>query len=477
MSVKNVALLQKEKEFIKVFKKNGYQLIDQLAEYLENSHSANKPVVNLHEPDIEIDYWQNVEIRDLNDFHSKLIKRSIRLHHPNYIGHQVSAPLPDLALLGLTSDLMNNGMGIYEMGSAAVAIEHIVIQTFSKHIGYNTKESNGFLTSGGTLANLTALLAARSKLQSEHPQIPNSKIHLLVSEQAHFCVQRAWATMGLKDKNLHTISVNESYQVDIDMLKSTINEIISRGDKIMAIVGCACSTATGSYDDISALTSICQESRIWLHIDGAHGGAAIFSEKLKKKLFNGVHLADSIIIDAHKMMLTPALATAVLFKNHVDGYNSFKQKADYLFNKSDIDPHNLAKRTYETTKYMMSIKVYYLLKMYGVEYIGQFVERQTNLAIWYYNLLTVATDFECAHKPQTNILCFRYVDESISELNELNQFIRQQLLNEGSFYIVSTILRDSYYLRVSIMNPATTEHHLTNLVSKIRSIAAAYPNR
>jgi L-2,4-diaminobutyrate decarboxylase len=265
--------------------------------------------------------------------------------------------------------------------------------------------------------------------------------------------------------------------VDIEKLKSTTNEIISQGEKIMAIVGCACSTATGSYDDIAALTSICQEKGIWLHIDGAHGGAAIFSERLKKKLFSGVHLADSIIIDAHKMMLTPALATAVLFKNHVDGYNSFKQKADYLFNESDIDPHNLAKRTYETTKYMMSIKVYYLLKKYGVEYIGEFVERQTNLAIWYYKQLTEATDFECAHKPQTNILCFRYVDQSISELNELNQFIRQQLLNEGSFYIVSTVLRGNYYLRVSIMNPATTEHHLINLVSKIRSIAATYPNR
>ena len=82
------------------------------------------------------------------------------------------------------------------------------------------------------------------------------------------------------------------------------------------------------------------------------------------------------------MMLTPALATAVVFRDHMDGYNSFKQKADYLFDQSEIDPHNLAKRTYETTKYMMSIKVYYLLKKYGPHYIGEFVERQTDLAKW-----------------------------------------------------------------------------------------------
>jgi len=453
---------------IEDFRKQGYKLIDQLSDYLLDSSNEVVPVIDLSEPSDELKYWETQEITDLSDFHQKLFLRSVRLHHPCYIGHQVSAPEPEIALLGLTSDLMNNGMGIYEMGAAAVAMEHIVIKIFANHIGYSTEQSNGFLTSGGTLANLTALLAARAKLYHNHPDTHADDIHILVSEQAHFCIERAWTTMGLNPNNLHKISVNAAYQVDVGAMMTQVKDIRAQSNQqIMAIVGCACTTATGSYDDIAPLVEICQQEHIWLHIDGAHGGAAIFSPKLKSQLLDQVHQADSIIIDAHKMMLTPALATAVLFKDHIDGYNSFKQQADYLFDQSKIDAHNLAKRTYETTKFMMSIKVYYLLKKYGPRYVSDFVERQTDLALWLYDYLMPQENFECAHKPQTNILCFRYVGGKPSQYDDVNLRIREYLLNSGKFYIVSTRLQGQLYLRVTIMNPATTTEHLIALIDEI----------
>jgi L-2,4-diaminobutyrate decarboxylase len=462
---------------IEDFRKAGYQLIDQLSDYLSESLERTQPVIDLHEPQEELKYWASQEITDLSDFHEKLFARSIRLHHPHYIGHQVSAPEPEIALLGLTSDLMNNGMGIYEMGAAAVAMEHVVIKTFAEHIGYQTDLSNGFLTSGGTLANLTALLAARAKFYQKHPNIDINNAHILVSEQAHFCIDRAWTTMGMNADNLHKISVNDAYQVDIAAMEVTVKSILAQpNQQIMAIVGCACSTATGSYDDIAGLSALCQHHNIWLHIDGAHGGAATFSPKLKAELLSHIDKADSIIIDAHKMMLTPALATAVLFKDHMDGYNSFKQQADYLFDQSKIDADNLAKRTYETTKLMMSIKVYYLLKKYGPSYIADFVERQTDLARWFYDHLSDQENYECAHRPQTNILCFRYIGGEPSQYDELNQYIRDQLLKSGKYYIVSTRLQGAYYLRVTIMNPATTQGHLIELTCEINQVASAYPN-
>jgi len=462
---------------IEDFRKQGYKLIDQLSNFLQDSLDIAKPVIDLNEPNDELEYWSNQEIVDLSDFHEKLFTRSIRLHHPHYIGHQVSAPEPEIALLGLTSDLMNNGMGIYEMGAAAVAMEHVVIRTFADHIGYQTDQSSGFLTSGGTLANLTALLAARAKLYHNHPDTHADDIHILVSEQAHFCIDRAWTTMGMDPNNLHKISVNAAYQVDVQALKARVATLRSNPNlRIMAVVGCACTTATGSYDDIASLSELCLQERIWFHVDGAHGGAAIFSPKLKSQLLNRVYHADSIIIDAHKMMLTPALATAVLFKDHMDGYNSFKQQADYLFDQSKIDANNLAKRTYETTKFMMSIKVYYLLKKYGPNYIAEFVERQTALALWFYNHLVPHENYECAHRPQTNILCFRYVGCEPSEYDYVNHRIRELLLKSGSFYIVSTRLQGQLYLRVTIMNPATTEGHLVALTDEINRIAENHPN-
>lgn len=463
----------KEDHFdISLFRSKGYQIIDDLANYLESSYKKYRPVLSLVSPEEEYKFWENYSITDLKSFNTDLIERSISLHHPNYIGHQVSAPLPEIALLGLTSELLNNGMGIYEMGAAGTAIEQNVIRQFCNSIGYDSN-SSGFLTSGGTLANLTALLAARSYCLAKHPESSIENLYILVSEQAHFCIERAGITMGLPQTNIVKIAVDDQYRIDTLELHKRANAIIQSGGLIMSVVACACSTATGSYDDIVVLSKISKELDSWLHVDGAHGGAAIFSEKLKSNLLQSVEQADSIIIDAHKMMLTPALCTAVLFKKSENSYISFKQKADYLFDQISQDPNNLAKRTYETTKYMMGIKVYYLFKKLGVKYIGDYIERQTDLTLQLFDLINDSPNFEVAHRPMSNILCFRYwiKDATDEKLNRINQTIRNTIIDSGKFYIVNTWLNDIYYLRVTIMNVLTTIKDVKSMIHEIEEIA------
>ena len=108
-------------------------------------------------------------------------------------------------------------------------------------------------------------------------------------------------------------------------------------------------------------------------------------------------------------------------------------------------------------------------------YIAEFVERQTDLALWFYNHLMSHENYECAHKPQTNILCFRYLGCQPSEYDDINYRIREQLLKSGKFYIVSTRLQGQLYLRVTIMNPATNKEHLATLTDEINQIASDYP--
>ena len=453
------------------FRQKGYQIVDSLVEYLEKSKKQSRQVIDLKDPEEEYDFWKNYNVKDLYSFNQEIINRSISLHHPKYIGHQVSAPLPDLALLGLTSDLLNNGMGIYEMGAAGTAIERYVINQFAQAAGY-TIESSGFLTSGGTLANLTALLAARSHALSKY-KTQQDNLYIVVSEQAHFCVERAAITMGLPSKNILKIKSDANFQIDIERTFAACTEVLNRGGYIMSVVACACSTATGTYDDINKLAKFCNEKDYWLHVDGAHGGAAMFSDNLKSELLKGIEHADSIIVDAHKMMLTPALCTAVLFKNGDHSYISFKEKADYLFDLNEKDPHNLAKRTYETTKLMMGIKVYYLLKKYGKKYIGNYIERQTELTLKLSEYINQSSDLEIGHRPMSNILCFRYIGTHQSEekLNQLNQEIRKAIISSGHYYIVSTILKGKFYLRVTIMNALTEWTDLKELIETIKAIA------
>ena len=455
------------------FKKVGLQLIEQLFIHLKRVQAGEGKVIRYQDPKKSLEYWQNYKIKDVNEFFEDLISDSIHIHHPNYIGHQVAAPLPLIAAAGLVSDLLNNGMGVYEMGIAATTMEKIVIQEFCQHLGYKD-QGDGFLTSGGTLGNLTALLAARAHMNLK--SFDNQKnVVILVSEQAHYCADRAAATMGMSEAQVIKIAVDSNYRMDISSLKSTIKKLHDKGQTIMSIIASACTTATGSYDNLEAISVICKQHEIWMHVDGAHGAPVVFSKKYKH-LIKGIENADSIVVDAHKMMMIPALATAVLFKRSSDSYNTFKQKADYLFAKKEPEWFNLAKRTYETTKFMISIKCFLLFKYYGTSLIEEYLDRQHDLTRKFANHIVSLEDWEIAHFPMSNILCFRYCPSSLSEkeIQLLNQYIRDALLHSGNYYIVSTNLSNKYYLRVTLMNHLTEFNRLEKLCTEIIRLSTSY---
>jgi L-2,4-diaminobutyrate decarboxylase len=240
-----------------------------------------------------------------------------------------------------------------------------------------------------------------------------------------------------------------------------------------AVVGSACSTATGSYDDLEAVAAFCAGHGLWFHVDGAHGGAVVVSEKYKG-LVRGIERADSVVIDFHKMLLTPALATAVVFRRGDDGFSTFQQKAHYLW-KDQQSPEwfNLGKRTFECTKVMMSVKVYAALRTYGEGPFAANVDRLYDLARWLAGRIGERPELELAAAPESNIVCFRCVEGGGNgeRENERNGRIRQELLREGRFYLVQTSLRGKLYLRVSLMNPFTTEAHLAEMLDAVTALA------
>lgn len=386
------------------------------------------------------------------------------------MGHQVCPPVPVSALSGLLSSILNNGMAIYEMGSGATAIEKIVISTIAKSIGYD-ENSDGFLTSGGTLANLTALLAAR-QLMSEKNIWENGvkeKLAVMVSEEAHYCIDKAVQIMGLGLEGVIKIPVNDKFEMDTSLLETHYQKAKKEGLKVMAVVGSAPSTSTGVYDRLTQISAFCKKYGLWFHVDGAHGGAAVFSDKYKF-LVKGILEADSIVIDGHKMMMTPAITTALLFKKGNDSYAAFNQKAQYLWGKSaDAEWYNVAKRSLECTKSMMSIRFYSIIKTHGIEIFNQYITRQYDLARTFADLIIEHNKFELALEPSSNIVCFRYYleDMKLNELNELNHNIRTRLLEKGEFYIVETNVKEKTYLRTSLMNPFTQLSHLEELLNRI----------
>ncbi|MBT8284959.1 MAG: pyridoxal-dependent decarboxylase, partial [Flavobacteriaceae bacterium] len=288
---------------------------------------------------------------------------------------------------------------------------------------------------------------------------------------AHYCVDRAARIMGLGTQGIIKVPVTENFEINSSELESCFQEAKEKGLEVFALVGSAPSTATGIYDDLEALAAFSRRHNLWFHVDGAHGGAAVFSKKYKETV-KGIHLADSVVIDGHKMMLMSTITTALIFREGRHSHTIFSQDAEYLLQHSDDeDWFNLAKRTFECTKTMMSLQWFLLLKTYGEEVFDDNVTTLYDLGQDLAKMIGETPDLELAVVPDSNIVCFRYFPEGLplNEVNEVNKRIRQELLQEGRFYIVQTRIRGRQYLRCTIMNPFTTTEHLKELLSLIIS--------
>jgi len=457
------------------FKETGHELVELLAKYISDSEKQDIPVNNYMEPNEQLEYWRNYKLDDKNPItlFQDIIEKSIHIHNPKYIGHQVSAPAPLAALSNLFTALMNNSMAIYEMGPASTAIEKAVVEEISNKIGYGEK-GDGYITSGGTLANLTALLAARAVIvKSDIWETGyNEKLAVMVSEEAHYCVDRACRIMGFGTDGIIKIPVGDKFTMKTELLGEYFAKAEKEEIRVIAVVGSAPSTSTGMHDDLEAIAEFCSEKKLWFHIDGAHGGGAIYSKKYKH-LLKGIEKADSVVIDAHKMLMMPSLMTFLMFKNKMDSYATFSQKAQYLWESSDEEEwYNMAKRTFECTKQMMGVKFYTLLKVYGEEVFNQFVTNQYDLGQELARLAKMRNNIQLATEPESNIVCFRYFEPKFSnqELNQRNSYIRSKILRKGDFYIVQTLLNDLVYMRATIMNPLTTSLIFEELLDEVEKL-------
>ena len=462
------------------FRKEGHTLVDTLSDYLENALCGKEmAVLPWIDPDELAEYFSlesaGGEKETLDAFINRIIDHSIHIHHPHYIGHQVTSPLPATILVQFCTSLLNNGAAIYEMGPVNMAMERNVIKRFASLIGYSSV-SDGIFTHGGTAGNLTAMLAARQSKTDyniwEDGVRDKKRPGYMISEQAHYSIGRNVKIMGLGDESIVKVPVDKHFRMRSELLEETKIQAENRGIKIISVVASSCSTATGTYDDLPAIADFCEKWGLWMHVDGAHGMGVLFSEKYKDRI-KGIERADSVVIDFHKMLLVPALNTLVMFRNGEKSYETFAQKASYLFHKSQKNVwYNSAIRTIECTKSALGIVAYTALKYYGNNYFRQYIESRYDLAAEFSQIIKSDTQFQLAVEPESNIICFRFKPEGYNDhsLNRINAEIRNTIIKEGSFYIVQTELEGNIWLRLTIINPVTSVDDLNKLLQRIKEI-------
>lgn len=452
-----------------------------LARHLEAAHAREPglPVLPPVAPDRLLAEWPSgfpaTAGGRVTDWLERVLAASNHLHHPRYVGHQVTAPLPMAAVCNLAVSLLNNAMAVYEMGPAATVMERRLIEWMSHLAGWPVG-ADGVFTHGGSVGNLTALLAARQVgagfdvwKEGSHAGQP---LALLASDQAHYCVRRAMQIMGGGEASVIPVASDERFRLRPEALPAALQKAREEGRRVIGVAASAASTATGAFDPLEPIAEFCAREGLWLHVDGAHGASFLLSDRLRP-LLRGLERADSLVWDAHKMMLMPALTTAVLFREGRHSHAAFAQQASYLYVDEGDEPpwYDVGLRTLECTKQMIGFPLYAALQVLGTEFFARYVESRVDLAARFAARLREAPDFDLPVEPEANIVCFRHRPPEGVDGNAWQTAIRRGLLAEGSFYLVQTSLRGQIHLRTTIIHPMTTEDDLLALLDTIRGLA------
>ena len=410
---------------------------------------------------------------------------STRLNHPGFMAHQVAVPLPQSAIAALIDGFTNNAMAIYEMGPAAATVEFAVVNWMLDKIGWTPQplrqaarpgvqrdatgaHGGGVLTHGGSLANLTALLAARARVAPRAWEEGTAgRLAIVASPASHYSVARAAAIMGLGHKAVRHAPVDDFGRIEPERLGGFLNDLTDAGITPLAVVANACSTALGLYDPLRDIAHVCRAHDVWLHVDGAHGASALVSGRLRP-LLDGIELAQSVVWDAHKMLRASTLAAAVLVADHATLDHAFAEEASYLFHDKDEPGIDFIHRTVECTKAALGLKVFFALAFQGQHAVAQMIERQTDLAHSVAVYLRSEPDIEVACDPESNIVCFRLAGDDALQLA-----LRRRLTDDGDFYISTAEALGRRWLRLALMNPATELKDVEALVVRLRSLRGA----
>ncbi len=457
------------------FRMQGHRWVDMLAEYLSRAQNREMSVLPWRKPEDMLAEWPAEfpasAVGGLDGFLARVLASSNHLHHPRYVGHQVSTTLPLAALCEMVGGILNNG-SIYEMGPVTMAMERSLSRWFSNQLGFGPA-AEGIFTSGGSLGNLTALLAARASragydVWNGGPGA-GPPLAVLVSSHAHYSIDRVARILGWGAGGTVDVPVDDSFRMRADALEGALAQAHQAGRRVIAVVATAGSIPSGAFDPLPEIADFCAKHGLWLHVDGAHGASAAVS-KTHRHLVAGIERADSVVWDAHKMLLMPSLVTAVLFRDGASSYGSFTQDASYLFNEP-TPWADTCLRTFECTKDMMVLKLYAALSHFGPELLSDYVDRMFALGARFAELLAQHPDFELALPPTSNIVMFRFLPNGAANLDTLQARIRAHLRAEGTFHLVQAQLRSQVYLRVSLMNPLSTEDDLLALIHAVRRAA------
>ncbi|MDX1642490.1 MAG: aminotransferase class V-fold PLP-dependent enzyme, partial [Balneolaceae bacterium] len=358
----------------------------------------------------------------------------------------------------------NRYAGVYASSPGAVLVETRLIQWLCKLVGYDD-QSGGYLSSGGSHANLTAIVTARDDAGLKGTDYSKAVIYL--TEQTHHCVDRALNIAGLGECKRHYISMDEKFRMIPSNLVDRIQKDRKNGLIPWTVVASAGSTDTGAIDPLDEIGSIAKKEKLWYHVDAAYGGFFILTDTGKKKL-QGIDQADSIVVDPHKGLFLPYGTGALLVKNVRKLAESHKFKANYMQDarkKSGI--YSPAEISPELSKHFRGLRMWLPLKLHGIKPFRKALEEKQLLSKYVWEQLKEMDDIEVGPEPQLSVCMFRWNPDN-ADSNEMNRKLHQAILQQGRMFLSSTEINGKFFFRVAILSVRTHLEEVEELLSVLR---------
>ncbi len=387
-----------------------------------------------------------------------LISNSFNPVHPGSLAHLDPPPLI-LSILGdLIAAGLNNNLLAYELSPSITHLEESLFKWFSKKIGFSDF-SGGIASSGGTLSNLNALIAARNYagLSSD----PNAVF--LISEEAHSSFIKFTKIMGLNDNNLIKVRTDNEGCMDLKHLKKIIKECASKNKKIFSIVATLGTTIRGALDPIEGIWDICKKNNIWLHIDGSIGGIFALTNIPINGLKN-IHCANSITINPQKILGITKTSSLLLVSNIDDLKNTFSTGLPYISSKNNvIDRGELG---LQGSRPAEVIKLWLGLRFLGMTGIEDILKSSINKKVFFEKNLS-SKKYEIYSGP-LHIITFLPKGMNKMESNSWTQINRNKLL-KNNFMLSRPKFKGKYFLRAVMGNYNTSESHIGDLLNILNS--------
>lgn len=405
----------------------------------------------------------------VKEMEEEIYKYSGDPNHPRFFGF-IPGPASCVSWLG---DVMTSAYNIHAGGSklapAINCTEQEVIHWMTKKAGFGDN-AGGIFVSGGSMANITALTAARDR------KLTDETLHLgvaYVSDQTHSSVAKGLRIIGIPNNRIRKIPTNEHFQMDIAELNSALEKDVKDGYIPFVVIGTAGTTNTGSVDPLEEIAKICQKYEMWFHVDGAYGGSVLASEKYHH-LLKGVELADSLSWDAHKWLFQTYGCAAILVRDIRDLYRSFHVNPEYLKDIQDNnDSVNMWDIGIELTRPARGLKLWLTLQVLGTDLISSAIEQGFTLATWADEEVRKMKHWEVVSPAQLAILNFRYAPEDLTEeqKNELNEKISAMLRESGYAAIFTTVLHGKTVLRLCAIHPETDKEDIQTTIQLLDKYA------